>query len=130
MGQGINMALDKVEERKKTYRANGVAYYRPWIFMITDGEPQGEPEDAIVAASQRIKATDNDQRKGVAFFAVGVEGANIDRLRQLGNRAPVKLLGLNFQEMFLWLPASMQAVSQSQVKDQVALPPPGWGAVT
>ena len=130
MGRAINTALDKVDERKKTYRANGIAYYRPWVFMITDGEPQGEPPDAIELAAQRIQAMDNDQRKGVAFFAVGVEGADMNRLRQIGNRAPVMLLGLNFQEMFLWLSASMQAVSQSQVKDQVALPPPGWGAVT
>lgn len=130
MGQAINHALDLVEARKHTYRANGVSYYRPWVFMITDGEPQGEPPEAIESAGQRIKALDNDQRKGVAFFAVGVEGANLDMLRRIVTRAPVKLLGLNFQEMFIWLSASMQAVSQSQVKDQVALPPPGWGAVT
>ncbi|MBM4038361.1 MAG: VWA domain-containing protein [Planctomycetes bacterium] len=130
MGEAIQTALDMVEQRKATYRANGVAYYRPWVFMITDGEPQGESPDAIETAGQRIHALDNDQRKGVAFFAVGVEGANMDRLRQLATRAPVKLLGLNFQEMFLWLSASMHAVSQSQVKDQVALPPPGWAGVT
>jgi len=44
-------------------------------------------------------------------------------------RAPVKLVGLNFVEMFVWLSASMQKISQSKVDEQVALPPPGWGAV-
>jgi UDP-3-O-acyl-N-acetylglucosamine deacetylase len=38
---------------------------------------------------------------------------------------------LNFIEMFVWLSASMSAVSHSQVDvdEQVALPPIGWGSV-
>jgi uncharacterized protein YegL len=39
----------------------------------------------------------------------------------------MKLTGLNFTEMFLWLSASMTAVSHSQMDEQVALPPVGWG---
>jgi len=39
--------------------------------MITDGEPQGEPEDLIRQAEQRIK--DDEANKRVAFFAVGGE---------------------------------------------------------
>ena len=39
MGEAINVALDLVDERKKTYKENGILYYQPWIFMITDGAP-------------------------------------------------------------------------------------------
>ncbi len=127
MGAAINKALDMVQARKTQYRANGVAYYRPWVFLITDGAPQGEPEDLVTQAAQRIKA--DEAAKRVAFFAVGVENADMDRLAQLAVRAPVKLKGLNFVEMFVWLSASMQKISQSQVDEQVALPPPGWGTV-
>ena len=104
-----------------------MAYYRPWVFLITDGEPQGEPEDVILQATQRIR--DDEQNKRVAFFAVGVEEANLERLRQLTVRTPVRLIGLNFVEMFVWLSRSTQAVSHSRVDEQVALPPPGWGTV-
>lgn len=127
MGGGIHKSLDLIEERKAQYRSNGVAYYRPWIFMITDGEPQGEPDEVVEQASQRVQSDESNKR--VAFFSVGVENANIARLSQLTVRTPLKLNGLNFVEMFVWLSASMSAVSHSKVDEQVALPPIGWGSV-
>lgn len=127
MGSGINKSLDMIQERKTQYRANGIAYYRPWIFMITDGEPQGELEQVVEQATQRLQTDEANKR--VAFFSVGVENANMTRLSKIAVRAPLKLKGLNFIEMFVWLSASMSAVSHSQVDEQVALPPIGWGTV-
>ena len=127
MGTAIHQALDLLQARKTQYRTNGVAYYRPWVFLITDGEPQGEEPHVIEQAAQRI--SDEEAKKRVAFFAVGVENANMDRLRSITVRTPVRLIGLNFVEMFVWLSRSTQAVSHSKVDEQVALPPPGWGTV-
>ena len=127
MGAGIHKSLDLIQERKAQYRSNGVAYYRPWIFMITDGEPQGEPDEAVEQASRRLQGDETSKR--VAFFSVGVENANMSRLSELAVRTPLKLNGLNFVEMFVWLSASMSAVSHSKVDEQVALPPIGWGSV-
>ncbi|NLQ06027.1 vWA domain-containing protein [Cylindrospermopsis raciborskii] len=127
MGAGINKALEIIQERKSQYRANGIAYYRPWIFMITDGEPQGEIDEVIEQATQRLRG--DESNKKVAFFTVGVENANMDRLHQIAVRTPLKLKGLNFVEMFVWLSASMSAVSHSQLEEQVALPPIGWGSI-
>jgi len=127
MGAGINKALEIIQERKSQYRANGIAYYRPWVFMITDGEPQGEIDGVIEQATQRLRG--DESNKKVAFFTVGVENANMDRLHQIAVRNPLKLKGLNFVEMFVWLSASMSAVSHSQLEEQVALPPIGWGSI-
>lgn len=124
-GAAIHKALDIIQSRKAQYRANGVAYYRPWIFMITDGEAQGEAENLLEKAAQRIK--EEEANKRVAFFTVGVENANMTRLSQISVRTPIKLKGLNFTELFLWLSASMSAVSYSRLDEQVALPPIGWG---
>ncbi|KST66470.1 MULTISPECIES: vWA domain-containing protein [Mastigocoleus] len=127
MGSGINKSLDIIQERKAQYRSNGIAYYRPWVFMITDGEPQGEMDDIVEQASRRLQADEANKR--VAFFTVGVENANMTRLNQISVRTPLKLEGLNFVEMFVWLSASMSTVSQSKVDEQVALPPIGWNSV-
>ncbi|MBE9146640.1 vWA domain-containing protein [Planktothrix mougeotii] len=127
MGTAISQALDLIAARKSEYRNNGITYYRPWVFMITDGEPQGETDRVTEQATRRIQ--EEELKKQVAFFAVGVEGANLDRLAQIVQRTPLKLKGLDFREMFIWLSASMQTVSHSKVDEQVALPPPGWGTV-
>ena len=127
MGTAIHKALDMIAARKSEYRNNGITYYRPWIFLITDGEPQGESEKVVKEAGDRIKQEEDNKR--VAFFAVGVEGANMDKLGEIVERTPLKLKGLDFREMFIWLSASMQQVSHSKVDEQVALPPPGWGTV-
>lgn len=123
MGTGIYTALNLVYERKLLYRANGIAYYRPWILMITDGEPHGEPERIIVEASARLHEEEASRR--ISFFAVGVQNASMSKLARIVVRPPVKLDGLNFNEMFVWLSTSMQSVAQAGLDEQVALPPPG-----
>lgn len=124
MGEAINLALDLVEERKQRYRTYDVAYYRPWIFLVTDGEPQGEPDDAIVRAAQRVRQA--EQQKHAAFFAVGVENANIEKLAKIAVRQPLRLKGLDFREMFVWLSRSMQSVAHSRPDEQITLQPTGW----
>lgn len=121
MGQAVNVALDAVEERKRTYKANGVQYYRPWILLITDGLPT----DDIGEAARRVREAED--KKSAAFFAVGVEGADMDKLGELSVRAPLALAGLKFDELFQWLSASQSRVSASQPGDAVAMPSPaGW----
>lgn len=125
MGQAILTALDMVTKRKATYRSAGVSYYRPWIFLITDGGP--DYNDPWQAAAVQVKQGEGS--KSFAFFTVAVEGANMDVLAQISARPPARLKGVNFREMFLWLSQSMQAVSQSSPGDTVPLPTPGWGEV-
>ena len=124
MGTGINKALDMISERKKIYKENNIGYYRPWVFMITDGKPQGEDDGVVAEASQRIKRMED--AGAVVFFAVGVDDADMAELRRIVKRPPLKLKGIDFSEMFQWLSVSMQSVSHSNTDDKVKLPPPEW----
>ena len=53
MGEGVNLALDLLEKRKENYKDCGVDYYQPWLVLMTDGVPNGDPAE-MTRASQRI----------------------------------------------------------------------------
>ena len=88
MGAAIEQGLELLQRRKETYKANGISYYRPWIFLITDGGPT----DSVTRAGTLIK--EGEAKKSFMFYAVGVGGANMDNLKHLSVRDPVKLQGL------------------------------------
>lgn len=123
LGQAVELALDTLQNRKNLYKANGISYYRPWLFLITDGAPT----DPWQNAAQRVKS--QEARKKIAFFCVGVQGANMEMLNQISSRIPVKLQGVQFKDMFEWLSASLARVSQSNIGDEVPLERPDWTAV-
>lgn len=121
MGGGIVKAIELVKDRKEKYKANGVTYYRPWIFMITDGAPSDSVEQAV------LQIKEGEEKKSFSFYAVGVQEADLNALKKIAVRTPLLLKGLNFGELFEWLSASMQSVAQSNPGDMIAKPPPGWG---
>ena len=118
----INFGLDKLEERKQSYRTNGVHYYRPWIFLITDGTSTDSTQQMQEATERVHKAVESKQ---VTFFCVGVEGANMDELRRIAPELNGSLNGLAFEEFFLWLSNSLMIVSSSRVDDEIRLPAEG-----
>ena len=126
MGEAIVKGIASLQERKKQYSANGIAYYRPWLMLITDGAPTDDIEPAIEAIRR------GEQEGALSFFAIGVQGADMQALNRLnsGKREALKLDGLNFKELFMWLSASVKSVSQSSPGEIVPLPSPmGWTAV-
>jgi len=136
MGEAILMAIDLIEGRKQDYKSKGTDYYRPWIFMITDGEPTDmRPEDPTWnKVIQRVH--NGEENKSFLFFAVGVEPADMELLKKIAppNRPPVWLKQGKFREMFEWLSKSQAKVSASKVGEQVNLEnptgPQGWAEIS
>jgi uncharacterized protein YegL len=77
MGAAIMQGIEMVRQRKDSYKTNGISYYRPWIFLITDGAPT----DQWAAAADALRQ--GEANNAFSFFAVGVQGADMNTLNQI-----------------------------------------------
>lgn len=127
MNEAIEAGLDALDARKSEYKANGVNYYRPWLFLLTDGAPTDtNKEDATRSRLQ--KAIKN---KKVVYMPMGIgSGADIAKLQSYypadANARPVlKANSTNFKEAFTWLSASIAEVSHSDPNNasEIQTPP-------
>ena len=124
MALAVNTALDLLDSRKRVYRENGISYFRPIALLLTDGYPEHDTPQEIAAARDRLIVEEGGRH--VAFFAFGVDGANINALSQLTppNRPPrhigdaTKIAGL-----FQWLSNSVAKISTSNPGDRIRLDP-------
>ncbi|HPA11799.1 MAG TPA: VWA domain-containing protein [Bacteroidales bacterium] len=138
MTDGIREAIDKVNARKEWYKETNQPYKRPWIIMMTDGEP--DYQDEIIALANTIK--DDMENKKYVFLPMGVENANMSLLTQLAGNVngktfgPMKIKGTKFFSFFQWLSASMGTIVKAKEGESVSLAPgsndPGdwWEAFT
>lgn len=121
MGAAIEKGIELVARRKQEYKSHGVSYYKPWIILITDGAPT----DEWTKAAQKIR--EGETAKAFSFFAIGVDNADMNTLKQISVREPLKLRGHMFREFFVWLSGSMKMVSsKSPGSHNTLLPPSGW----
>lgn len=121
MGQAIAQAVQMVKARKGEYKEAGISYYQPWVFLITDGEPTDEWRSAADLVRKETAA------RGLTFFAVAVNNANTETLKVITDRT-LKLNGLSFRELFLWVSQSQKNISRSKTDEQTALPGVTFGS--
>lgn len=120
MGEGVNLALDLLEKRKQEYKDKGVDYYQPWLVLMTDGVPNGNPS----VLSRAIKRTaDLVNEKKLTVFPIGIGNeTDMSTLSSFSPKRPaLKLQGLKFQEFFTWLSKSVSKTSQSTPGENVKL---------
>jgi uncharacterized protein YegL len=127
MGAAVKQGLGLLRERKEQYKQAGIPYFRPWLFLISDGQPTDKEWEAA-ASDARIE----ESLHGVLMWPVGVDAADMAKLAQFSSeRAPLRLSGISdFGSLFQWLSSSLAAVANSRPGQQVELPPvSGWAAI-
>ncbi|MFZ5748401.1 MAG: vWA domain-containing protein [Pseudomonadota bacterium] len=125
LGAGVRRALDEIEAEKARYRDHGIPYNRPWLFVLTDGEPTDYDWETAAA---ECRAAEEAGR--VSVFCVGVGDANLGKLARFSPRQPLRLKGLAFREFFLWLSRSARAGSKSAPSDNIQMAAPqDWAVV-
>lgn len=128
LGAALHLAIDALEYRVNRYRAAGIAHYRPWLFLITDGRPT----DGIAWQLAAQRAQMADLSGNLAMHPIGVANADMRLLGELASplRPPIQLKGLNFRDLFDWMSRSMRHVSLSRIGGrQPGLPALGDWAV-
>ena len=119
LGQGMRLALHHVDRHKAELNQFGIPYTRPWIMVISDGEPS-DRGDVWKAITEECRAAEAAKR--CVIFPIGVEDGNLEMLQMLSNTRAARLSSTNFSKYFQWLSASLSCVSRSQGTDSVALP--------
>ncbi|MBR3430900.1 MAG: VWA domain-containing protein [Clostridia bacterium] len=116
MATAIRYALEAVHEQVHKYHEAGVECYKPFVLMITDGEPT----ESVAGIEKMIAAREGSGRYGrLRFHAFGVKGANMDLLSKLTHRT-LAISNDAFGEIFNWASKSMQAISHSTPAENVA----------
>ena len=112
----IREALKMVDERSRFYRRSGSEPFKPWIILVTDGEPL----DNIDAVVQEVQTAQNEGK--VRFIAVGVGSFNRATLKKITD-VVLHMDGTDFTDFFNWVGKSMRSVSTTAPGEKPALPP-------
>ncbi|MBN9501428.1 MAG: hypothetical protein BGO01_01265 [Armatimonadetes bacterium 55-13] len=125
MGAALETALQQIQIRKRAYREAGISYYRPWIWLVTDGAPT----DKWHPAAERVQT--EVLRGGIEMFTIGTDNADTSILSAISRpRPPVRLREAKYREMFVWLSQSLKPVSRAEFGASLDLPEPvGWGDI-
>jgi uncharacterized protein YegL len=133
LGAAIREALSRLKERRREYARHHIPFTRPWLFLLTDGLPEGEsPEELQQAAALLCQAQTGDRAQNkkpeVLVFGIGVGEADLDVLGEIiSPSAPLKLNEKKWNELFQWLSVALVSRSQTRADQQAPIPiPTGW----
>lgn len=117
LGAATELAIETIEEHKTTLREYGISYTKPWLFIITDGDPTDDWESASELA---LEAEDNNKVE-IWPIAVGND-LDLSELEMVSRKPPKRMSGIQFNELFVWLSASLGQVSRSVPGEKAKLP--------
>ena len=122
MNQAINEGLNAIAERTEFYRDAGVQYYKPWLFLLTDGCPT-DPE---LTDSTRARLR-GEIEAGLNFYPMAIgENADQEFLRAYypenwKNKWVLHADEKHFKEAFVWISQSIGKVVKAKPGQRVGM---------
>ena len=108
----IRAALSMIEEYSGTY----INSYKPWVIMITTGEPT----DDITAVSQELKNIQSADK--ARFMTLGVLDYDSTKLKMLTD-VVFRQKGTDFTSFFEWLSNCIKVIVRTAPDEKPQLPP-------
>lgn len=116
--RALYMAMDVVEKQVTWYKNVGIPYYRPCIFLISNGMSLFSCN--IDEIANRIKQ-DTSNKKYV-FLPIYTEDAEVPLLQEIESGVPITALdSLNITDRFKWLSSSIGTIVSAEEGQQADL---------
>ncbi|WP_295471304.1 VWA domain-containing protein [uncultured Subdoligranulum sp.] len=126
MHQAVDLALEQIEVRKAQYKKVGTDYFRPWLFLLTDGYANDKDNGAF------RRLTEAQAGHHVTAFPVAIgnmtDDETLHKLRE--DHMIFRLDKDNVVNLFAYLSNSVPAASQSKPGERVTLPNPAEYQIT
>lgn len=114
LAEVVNLALEKLDAKKKELKKQGTPYYQPWLVVFTDGMPTSKP-DAMKDTLNRLRTLVDEGDLAVIAVGIGVD-AKKELLEQLSpGRAPDMIGDQDITNYFIKLSDSIIQASSGVV---------------
>lgn len=132
---GVRQAVELLKGRMDWYFSTGQDCYRPYLLVITDGQPDADQDVQGLQDELRVLVTQGYDSPGkpghprkFTVFTFGVDGAQTEQLARFSPTTPLMLKSQNFRDLFKYLGTLTKAVSRSRVDEKMDVSPEAVGA--
>ena len=81
LGEALTLGMRKIQDQRRIYQQNGIASYKPWVIVLSDGMPN----DDWHAAAEKAKAMADSGK--MVYLGIGVgDDINMNLFAQLVNK--------------------------------------------
>ena len=121
---GLQMALDKLEERVAEYKYFQCAYYQPWLIVLCKGNE--EQHGVLGSFADEIQAKIEGRHINMVPVALDQEARTY--LKSIGKKGKVySLADMKYDAFFEWIAKSAESMSASlSGAMQVEIPTQSW----
>ena len=109
LAEGILLAIQLVFERIHYYEKFDCDFFKPWIIILSDGQPNRT--NAIPEAIRAVRRV--EQQRLMAVYGVGVNAEATRNLQAFSVRRAEELSAFDFEKLFRWFSQRMILVSQT-----------------